>query len=151
VTQVRKYDYLVGVEASAQPDAGTPTLPNDLITLSYFETMAAGKRKIVSTYLAPTLVDAGTAINPTVEALIDEYLQFIAGNGASQDMSANPQVTAPGRAGIRLTLVGTSDANYVLLENGNGLALNGPCELGDKDSITLISIDATTWQEESRS
>lgn len=150
MANVRAYDFIVGIEASAQPDAGTPTDPNDLITLSFVGTGLAGKRKIVSTYASPTLVTAAASIDPTIEASKDEYLMFIAGNAAPQDMSANPQISAPGRAGIRLTLVGTSDSNYVTLENGTGLALNGPCDLVDKSSITLISIDASTWQEESR-
>lgn len=36
--QVRLYEFNVGVTASAQPDAGTPTLANDLITKGYADT-----------------------------------------------------------------------------------------------------------------
>lgn len=32
---VRAYEFVTGVETSTLPDAGTPTDPNDLVTLSY--------------------------------------------------------------------------------------------------------------------
>ena len=144
----RAYEFITGIEASAQPDAGTPTLPNDLVTLSYISSSLAGKRKLVNTYAAPALISAATAIAPTLEAGTDEYLMFIAGNGAPVEMSANPQITAPGRAGIRLTLVGTDSTNTVTIFNGSGVAQNGPKTLGDKDATTWISIDAATWQQE---
>lgn len=35
MAQVRLYEFNVGIEASVQPDAGTPTLANDLITKGY--------------------------------------------------------------------------------------------------------------------
>lgn len=149
MSNLRAYDFVVGIEASAQPDAGTPMLPNDLITLSFLETYAGQRIKLVNTYASPGLISAGTAINPTIESDRDNYLMFIAGNGGPVDMSANPQIVAPGRAGITLTLVGCHPTNSVLLENGTGLAVNGPKELADKDSVTFISIDANTWQEKS--
>jgi len=31
----RLYEFISGIETSTQPDAGTPTLSNDLVTLSY--------------------------------------------------------------------------------------------------------------------
>ena len=34
MAKARLYEFIVGVETSAQPDAGTPTNPNDLVTLS---------------------------------------------------------------------------------------------------------------------
>ncbi len=33
--KTRLYEFIAGIESSTQPDAGTPTDPNDLITLSY--------------------------------------------------------------------------------------------------------------------
>lgn len=35
MAKARLYEFIVGVETSAQPDAGTPTNPNDLVTLSF--------------------------------------------------------------------------------------------------------------------
>lgn len=151
VSQLRAYEFIVGVEASAQPDAGTPSDPNDLVTLGYLSTSFAGRRKLVSSYASPTAVSAGTAIDPTIEADIDDYLMFIRGDGGPQVMSANPQFVAPGRAGIRLTLVGSMAANptyTVTMNNGTGLAQNGPVEISDKTSAVWVSIDASTWQQE---
>lgn len=147
--QIRMYELVTGIEASAQPDAGDPVLPNDLVTLSYLEAYSERVKK-VGTYAAPILVVAGTAIDPTIEVSKDAYLVFVAGNGGPVDMSADPQIVAPGRAGITLQIVGTSDANTVKLDNGAGLNQNGPRTLKSKTSISYISIDANTWQEVSR-
>lgn len=142
---VRMYEFITGIEASAQPDAGPPVLPNDLVTLSYLEAYSERMKK-VGTYAAPNLIDAATTVDPTIEASKDAYLMFIAGDGADQEMSAVPQIVAPGRPGIELILVGVG-AYEITFHNGDGLALNGPKTLGDKDSLRLISIDASTWQE----
>lgn len=37
--QSRIYVFMAGVEQAAQPDAGTPTDPNDIVPLSYFGTL----------------------------------------------------------------------------------------------------------------
>ena len=33
--KVREYEFIVGIETSTQPDAGTPSDPNDIVTKSY--------------------------------------------------------------------------------------------------------------------
>ena len=35
MAKARVYEFITGIEASAQPDAGTPTLSNDIITKGY--------------------------------------------------------------------------------------------------------------------
>lgn len=38
MANVRVYDFTTGIETGTQPDAGTPTLANDLVTLSFIGT-----------------------------------------------------------------------------------------------------------------
>jgi hypothetical protein len=146
----RKYEFITGIEASPQPDAGTPTLPNDIVTLGFLQTFFSERVKLVGTYASPIAISAATAIDPTLEADKDEYMVFVVGNGGPQVMSADPQIVAPGRAGIKLMLVGTDNTNTVETNNGDGLAQNGPCTLGAHETITYVSVDASTWQEKSR-
>ena len=42
MANVRLYELNVGIEASVQPDAGTPTLANDLITKGYADANFSG-------------------------------------------------------------------------------------------------------------
>lgn len=152
MTQLRAYDYLVGVEASAQPDAGPPVLPNDLVTLSYLEAFSE-RTQLVGSYAAPEEIAAAVAIDPGIVDEKDVYLMFVTGDGGAQEMSANPPIVAPGRAGIELTLVGVDPGgagNTVTINNHANVAQNGPVELTDKSQITYKSLDATTWAEKSR-
>lgn len=152
VTQLRAYDYIVGVEASAQPDAGAPVLPNDLITLSYLGAYSE-RTKLVGTYAAPIEIAAAAAIDPLIEVSKDVYVMFVTGDGGPQEMSANPPIVAPGRAGIELTLVGVDPGNAgntITIKNHANVAQNGSVELTDKSSVTYKAIDATTWMEKSR-
>lgn len=42
--EARLYEFAVGVEASAQPDAGTPTLASDLVTKGYADSTYANAK-----------------------------------------------------------------------------------------------------------
>ena len=74
------------------------------------------------------------------------------GNACSINITANPQI-APGVDGQILTLVGTYTNEAVILEDGNGLALNNNIAftLKAKDSITFIySAAFGEWVEVTR-
>ena len=38
----RAYEFVTGIETATQPDAGTPTLTNDLVTLGYISGLGVG-------------------------------------------------------------------------------------------------------------
>jgi hypothetical protein len=42
--KTRAYEFVTGIEASTQPDAGTPTDPNDLVTLGYIGGLGVGNQ-----------------------------------------------------------------------------------------------------------
>jgi len=83
----------------------------------------------------------------TAAALVQTV--FIQGSGGSVDITANPQVEAGVTIGQLLYLIGRSDANTVILDDGTGLSINGFIELGEDDAITLM-FDGNNWVELSR-
>lgn len=100
------------------------------------------------TSIGPIAISAGTAI--AVAGQFEE-VQYVQGNGGPVDMSANPQVAAGTTRGQKLELIGTSDVNTVKLDNGDGLALNGSCTLGEGAVIGLRwDPDSSVWRERYR-
>ena len=73
----------------------------------------------------------------------------ISGNGGNVVSIADPQIEAGLVPGQELVLIGTDSAATFTLNNGTGLALNGPVTLGQFNVITLIW-DGDIWIEESR-
>ena len=104
------------------------------------------ERQVTGTRAAPTAITV-TGITPggyNIEMI------FVAGSGGAIDVTANPQIVAGTTTGQELNLVGTSDTNTVTLEHGNGLILNGTCEL-DSETVLNLLWDGTAWLEMSRS
>lgn len=128
----RIYEFITGIEASAQPDAGTPTNPNDVLTLSFVETNLAGSRVVIGSVATPEDVAAAGLTIPAGETYEHDYLAFIQGDGGAIDITNNPQIIHSLVVGDTLELRGCSDTNTLKLDNGNGLSLNS-------DSITLKS------------
>lgn len=94
----------------------------------------------------------GIAINPAVGVLIasdQRQMRFVRTAGGAQLITANPQVQAGTTVGQELFLAGTSDADYPTLEDGNGLALNGPINL-KKDAACALVWTGAYWMEVSR-
>lgn len=112
-------------------------------------------RLVTGTSSSPTLITAAGGITPT--GVWDELI-FVAGNGGAIDITANPQIVAGTRPGQRLTLVGSHATNYVLLDSGTGLNINGTIYLGTdrsagQNNVLVLFWDSadSTWREESRS
>lgn len=78
-----------------------------------------------------------------------QELIFVQGSGGPIDISANPQIAAGTDVGQTLMLIGKSDTNTLLLEDGTGLGLNGACTLVDGSVIKLVWTGAI-WLEVSR-
>lgn len=79
----------------------------------------------------------------------DNKTMYIEGLGGDVDITANPQI-APGTVdGQQLELCGRNNTKKVLLQNGNGLSLNGPINMGEDYSITL-KWDLVNWRETGR-
>jgi len=75
----------------------------------------------------------------------------LATSSGEQDLSAlSPQVQAATDDGQELILVGTSDTNYPILKNGNGLKLNGDW-IGTADAVLKLVWINSKWVETGRS
>lgn len=103
---------------------------------------------VTGTFIAPTSIVAANGITPVGSPL---ELIYVAGAGVV-DISKNPQIAAGANAGDVLELVGTSNVNTVLLEDGTGLALNGACLLNSGQIIGLRWDNTSLlWRERYRS
>jgi hypothetical protein len=140
---VRRLDFITGIEASVQPDAGTPTDPNDLITLSYFSSHLVTQR-VTGSWGTPYSAVAGTSLAHGLLAIEDSCVMFLKSNGGAVDMSVNPQIAAGTKNGQKLQLIFTSATDTVLLEDGNGLKL-----LNGKRRSTLGTALEFTWDADS--
>jgi hypothetical protein len=109
---------------------------------------AGGAFIVTGTRAAPSAIVAGTGV-AYVEGTYARQLWFIEGSGGAVDVSANPQIAAAATVGRELTLIGRSDTNTVLLEDGTGLSLNGAFEMGANNVLNLVW-DGSVWVEMSR-
>lgn len=70
--------------------------------------------------------------------------------GIPTTITASTQIVA-GRNSTLLTLVGTSDTNYVIVKAGNGTDLTSQMVLKNGNTLSLVySTTASRWQETSR-
>jgi hypothetical protein len=146
---VRLYEFTNGAETSTQPDAGTPSAANDLVTKSYADATYVAAPAVTGSFASPSAIVAGTGIAFTGSNYFN--LWIVQGSGGAVDVSANPQIAAGTVVGQKLTVVCTSDTNTVKLEHGTGLQMNGEYLMVAGSSITFNWTGATgTWVEESR-
>lgn len=103
---------------------------------------------VAGAHNAPSAITAAGGIPATTAQRNKRYIQ---GSGGAVDVTANPQIAAGTNDGDELTLVGCSDTNTVLLENGTGLIMNGPYTMKD-GSLIKFNWDAvqSLWLEEYR-
>lgn len=142
----RAYDIDVNVTATAQPDAGTPSTANDLVTLGFLSTLL----KILgapSTRAAPTSITAGGGIAFASTTGKQFYLWFVKSNSGNVDISATPQIAVGGNVGDILILVGCSDTDTLLLEDGTGLEMKNGSRRLKNGSIIAFLWDGTNWCE----
>jgi len=145
----RLYEFNVGITASVQPDAGAPSLANDLVTKGYADSVYVQPPFISGSVASPLNITAVGGVPFTGLASQFLHLAFLQGSGAAVNISANPQVAAGTAIGQRLTLRGCSNTNTVTLEDGAGLSLNGECILANGSIIELLW-NGTVWDEISR-
>jgi hypothetical protein len=99
---------------------------------------------VTGTRAAPISITAAGGITPLG---VREEVIFVQGAGGPIDITKNPQIAAGTGVGQRLTLIGCSDTNSLLTQDGNGLAQNGDFYLYANASIHFIW-DGTVWAED---
>lgn len=104
---------------------------------------------VTGSYSSPISVSAASGIGVVADTAHE--VRYVASSGGEVNITANPQIEAGSTNGQVLKLVGTSDSDVVVLDNGDGLALNGSCRLVNRAIITLIwDSEQSVWQEETR-
>lgn len=110
-----------------------------------FGTRSSGRSIVAATGITSGSGDMSTTVQ--------SQIVFVYGSGGV-DITANPQIQAGTSIGQDMIICGTDNTNYLILENGNGLSLNGSITLGKDDCITLrwLGSDGSTsdWVEISR-
>lgn len=119
----------------------------DSISASW-KPLGGGGRDILATSDSPFEVVAGTGITGITD--VDQVL-YVSTAAGEVDVTANPQIVAGTSNGQVLTVIGTSDLNYPLLQHGTGLSLNGEFEACNGCSLRILwDNTSTTWIEIAR-
>jgi hypothetical protein len=101
----------------------------------------------LATY-GPEVITAVGGITPAADIRQLRYVK--AGVAAGETIvTANPQIVVGTQNGQELILRGSDDADYIVLNDGNGLSLNGAIKLTTNATLTLL-FDGTKWIEQSR-
>lgn len=147
--QPREIEFIVGVETSTTPAAGTPSVSTDLITFGYLTGAYSPKKRVTGTLAAPyEPAGAGTALAHGLLSTEDECFMFIqAATETILDLSNNPQIAAGTKVGQRLIMFFTSATKQIKFETGNGLVMYQ----GDTIVTTIGTRlewhwDGTNWQ-----
>lgn len=143
----RIIEFITGIEASPQPDAGTPTNPNDVLTLGYFQDTAAGRRQVQGSAGSPVAVGTGGLTVTTGEEYEHDYLCYVQGNGGAIDITNDPQIIHALVDGDTLELRGCSDTNTLKLDNGTGLKLNSDSLVLKLGSIIKFNYNGSVLEE----
>lgn len=94
------------------------------------------------TRAAPTAITAAGGVTPGTAM---RSIQFIKGSGGAVDITANPQIAVGTTVGQMMTLrVPTGEAG-VFFEDGTGLSMNGPANLGVDTYSLTFEWDGTEW------
>lgn len=132
----RSYTFIVGPETDTLPTVTAPSSDDDFVTRGYINT-------IRGTYNTPETFTA-TGITPT--ANVWREVIFTESNGGEVDISTNPQIADGDLVGQQLILWGTSNTDYLLFENANGLNLNGQMALKAVECLGLMW-NGNQWAE----
>lgn len=85
----------------------------------------------------------------TRTGVINSYVMYVVGSPTT--VTASTQIVASTQ-GIFLTLVGTSDTNYVIIKAGNGTDLTEAMTLKNGNTLSLVyNTTSSLWCETSRS
>lgn len=157
LVRLRRYFMAAGVELSKKAEQHTPQtqifigaslsgpMPSYLAPRPSIAPAPPAQQVIIGTFVNPTKISAAGGIPVTSDLNVKRY---IAGDGGNIDITKNPQIDA-GTDGQKITLVGTSDDHRVLLENGNGLIMDGPFNMG-LGSVITFGNNGVNWIEEGR-
>lgn len=137
----------------AQATAANQALVNDGTGVTTWQSLGP---ELFGTRTAGRAIVAGTGITSGASDMSTTALRqivFVDGSGGV-DITATPQIEAGTIVGQEMRVCGTDDTDWVQLDTGTGLSINGPAILGKDDCINLMWLgsDGVTsdWVEQSR-
>lgn len=133
--------------ASSASSSATAAAASATAAAASAATAANGVPGVTGTRASPTAVVAANGIAFSGSYWVNTA--YVQGSGGAVDISKNPQIAAPTNVGQCIRVVGCSDTNTILLENGTGLIMNGSALLGADDMIDF-EFDGTNWRENGR-
>ena len=112
---------------------------------------AGGSSTIFGSTGSPRTISSTGITSAGSHMSVTDFEQIVFVNSASGevDVTSNPQITAGTIVGQKLMVVGTSNDNFILLEDGNGLSLNGQWRSFANSALSLFW-NGTVWSETSR-
>lgn len=102
---------------------------------------------VQGTPLAPVIVNPAVSLPVTTDPLQQQY---VASSGGVAPLAHNPQIAPGSQVGQKLILVGTSDANSIVVNDGTGVKLNGPSITLNASQKIQLDWDGTQWNEDFR-
>lgn len=84
-----------------------------------------------------------------VEGTNARQVWFVSTAGGEVDVTTNPQIAVSTTVGRELWIYGTSDSNYIILQDGNGLSLKGDW-YSYSNSILKLMWNGSAWAETGR-
>lgn len=97
---------------------------------------------------APNNIVAGTGI-AYVPGVFSRQVWFVATAVGEVDVTVNPQIAAATTLGYELWVYGTSNDNYIILQDGTGLSLKGDW-YSYANSILKLMWNGSVWAETGR-
>lgn len=136
-------------DAAAAASAAAAAASAAIFTITIFGTVGVPK----------TIVDATGIVGATlISTTAIDQLIFVEGDSVGEsDILAAIQIAAHTVVGARLRVIGANVANWILLENGNGLLLNGAWRSAEDDGSGTrynngleLFWNGSVWQELTR-
>jgi len=139
VYRLSGYTFTQGlVQSTIQFTVDVPVI-GQTVEIHYFKTLstpAISNALVPSGSLAsPNIITAAGGVSSTSD---QRQYQFVISSGGAVVVTANPQVSAGTIVGQELIIEGTSDTDYITLNDGTGLSLNGSIDLKNRKKLFLV-------------
>jgi hypothetical protein len=112
------------------------------------EIISSGTGVVLGGYLTPITITAASVL-PNSAAEISTVI-FVKGDTGGSTVGIDPFLTAGTIEGQRITIVATSDADFLVINSDSILSLESTYLMKDKHVLSLLW-DGNTWTETSRS
>lgn len=137
-----------------------PVFPQD-IYVTYFKQIksiqvlpSGGSGGSGNSYAVQGSFNAPIAVNEFAGLVVtsdERQYKYVVSTGGVKTIVATPQIAAGSFDGQELVVKGTSDTDYIVFTDGNGLSLNGSCLMKRNQTLYLTwNSDLSVWEELTR-